>query len=218
MEVDLLKIKLISYTYNPIETIYRAYRTCYSKNIPTEIKIPNTKQEMISFIEKYIQHESPLEHCNFTFSIEGVSRSLSHQLVRHRLASYSQKSQRYVSEEGFDYVVPKSIKKNETVLDMYTSLMEVINETYHLFNDIYKIPKEDIRYILPNATTTNLIMTMNLREFRRFYAERSCKRAQWEIRKLAEMLMEEVKQAIPFADYKVKKCGVTCFDCQNIKP
>jgi thymidylate synthase (FAD) len=216
MEVDLLKIKLISYTYNPIETIYRAYRTCYSKNIPTEIKIPNTEQEMINFIKKYIQHESPLEHVGFTFSIEGVSRSLLAQLTRHRLASYSVQSQRYVSSGDFEYVIPQSIK-DKGWEDRYIMHMKYISNIY---KEMTKegIPKEDARYILPNATTTNVVMTMNLREFRHFYAERSCKRAQWEIRELAELLMNEVKQVIPFADYKVKKCGVTCFDCQNIKP
>lgn len=210
-----MKVKLMSYTQNPIEIIYKAYRTCYSKHPPTQIKTP-TESEMCKFIKKYIHHESPLEHVSFTFSIEGVSRSLSHQLVRHRLASYSQKSQRYVLESNFEYVVPSSIMNHENPLicNMYHNVMETIKTTYETF--INKgIPKEDARYILTNANTTDLVMTMNLREFRYFYAERSCNRAQWEIRELAELLMNEVKPVIQFADYRVKKCGTTCFECDK---
>lgn len=207
-----MNIKLLSHTEKPAETIYRAYRTCYSKEVPSKIKLKNN-EDMKKFIKKFIHHESPLEHCNFTFSIEGVSRSLSHQLVRHRLASYSQQSQRYVNGESFDYVIPSSIAEDREALEAYTYLMKAIDNLYWGLCNVLAIPKEDARYILPNATTTNLVMTMNLREFRHFYAERSCKHAQWEIRELADMAMKEVKKVIPFADYKAKKCGATCFEC-----
>lgn len=209
-----MTVEAMTFTQKPIETIYRAYRTCYSKSAPTDIKLPGTEEDMVKFIKKYIHHESPLEHASFTFSIEGVSRSLSHQLVRHRLASYSQKSQRYVNESGFKHIVPDSVRLNAQALGYYWHIMEEINKHYDALVSL-GIPKEDARYILPNAATTDLVMTMNLREFRHFYAERSCSRAQWEIRELAELLMDEVKQVVPFADYNVKKCGFTCFDCNK---
>lgn len=208
-----MKVKLLSCTKKPLETIYRAYRTCYSKDVPSKIKIKST-EEMERFIKEHIHHESPLEHCSLTFSVEGVSRSLSHQLVRHRIASYSQQSQRYVNMGSPDYVVPDSIRMNAQALEFYSHMLGDITKHYNALVNL-GIPKEDARYLLPNATTTNLVMTMNLREFRHFYAERSCKHAQWEIRELAEEAMNEAKNIIPFADYKAKKCGISCHECNE---
>lgn len=206
-----MKAKILSYTNNPIETIYIGYRNCYSKNAPSLIEIP-TEDEMIEFIKKFIHHESPLEHCNFTFAIEGVSRALSHQLVRHRIASYSQKSQRYVKEKNFDYVVPKTIKDNLGVHAKYEEIMSRIQLAYNWMTE-QGIPQEDVRYMLPNACETNLVMTMNVRELRHFLDERLCKHAQWEIRELAELIVKEVEKIIPFVIYKCRKCGKTCFEC-----
>lgn len=232
-----MNVKIISVTSNPIETIYRAYRVCYAKDIPTEIKIPTMEtsigdipdtEKMIDFIKSHAAHESPLEHVNITFAIEGVSRSLSHQLVRHRLASYSQQSQRYVNGNNFSYVTPKTVLQHnkwrsvhiEDVnggIDVNMDYEDMINTIFNMYNALLvdDIPKEDARYILPNATTTNLICTMNLREFRHFIDERACIHAQWEIRDLAFEMLKEVKKVLPFADYKARKCGATCFECVN---
>ena len=135
-------------------------------------------------------HESILEHAVFTFEIKGVSRALTHQLVRHRLASYSQQSQRYVGMENFSYIVPQSIRNNPDALDDYIKLMGRLTELYVelVSDDGYGIPEEDARYILPNACTTNIIVTMNARELLHFFSLRCCKRAQWEIRELANRM------------------------------
>jgi thymidylate synthase (FAD) len=206
-----MKVYLLSHTINPIETIYRAYKQCYAPGTAREIKIPSS-EEMAKFICKWMGkgHGSPIEHVSFTFSIEGVSRSLTHQLVRHRIASYSQQSQRYVDGKNFDFVIPKTIDNKS--INVYCDAIKKIKEVYNGLIEL-GVPKEDARYILPNATTSNIVVTMNLRSLRHFYDERSCKRAQWEIRELAEKMMAEVKEVIPFADYKAKKCGITCFEC-----
>ncbi|AUN23806.1 hypothetical protein RSJ21_00455 (plasmid) [Clostridium botulinum] len=209
-----MKVHLLSYTINPVETIYRAFRQCYAKGTARDIKIPSN-EEMISFICKWMGkgHESPVEHVSFTFSIEGVSRALTHQLVRHRIASYSHQSQRYVNGNNFDFVVPRTWQENVNSewIEQYKK------ETMRLYNELVGlgVPKEDARYILPNATTSNIVVTMNLRSLRHFYDERSCIRAQWEIRELANKMITEVKKIIPFADYKAKKCGITCFECES---
>jgi thymidylate synthase (FAD) len=222
-----MKVKIIDHTQNPIETIYRAYRICYSKDVPTEIKIPLTinplssvapdipdKQKMLEFIKSHMNHQSCLEHASFTFAIEGVSRALTHQLVRHRLASYSQQSQRYVDGSNFDFIIPKTIKENQynTISD-YTHILEEIQKCY---KDLISlgIPKEDARYILPNATTTNIIMTMNTRELINFLGERLCKHAQWEIREMAEEMRKQVNEILPIFNRKdIMRCGKTCNDC-----
>lgn len=230
-----MKVSILSYTANPLETIYIAYRTCYSKNSPTEIKIPTREQDnylftdtdkMAEFIKSHINHTSPMEHVSFTFAIEEVSRALSHQLVRHRLASYSQQSQRYVDGNNFDFFTPEAIKDaglenkyNEmqnTIKNYYLELQNGLNNYYKNQLEGFELKEkcnENARYILSNACFTNLVMTMNLVEFRHFYGERSCKHAQDEIQELAKLSMDKVKEIIPFADYKAKKCGITCNEC-----
>lgn len=155
-------------------------------------------------------HESVLEHAVFTFAIEGISRACSHQLVRHRMASYSQQSQRYVKMDGFKYVIPESI--NDIVLDevwdsdigfesvyaseVYTNLMNDIRDVYNLMIE-GGIPEEDARYILPNACKTNIVVTMNARELRHFFSLRCCERAQWEIKQVAEIMLALVREVAP---------------------
>ena len=148
-------------------------------------------------------HESVLEHWSATFAIEGISRACSHQLVRHRLASYSQQSQRYVNMEGFEYVIPESIsRRRDGDLDPYFYLQEY----EHLMKEISKlykgmvdagIPEEDARYVLPNACCTNIVVTMNARELRHFLELRLCNRAQKEIRELAQRMLECLKDECP---------------------
>ncbi len=151
-------------------------------------------------------HLSVFEHVSFTFAIEGVSRSLSHQLVRHRLASYSQKSQRYVNEAGFTYVTPGSISKDEELSANYNMLMDNIGRCYKWLIDS-GVPQEDARYILPNACTTQLVMTMNARELLHFFRLRCCNRAQWEIRELANKMLELCRKVAPVL---FEKAGAPC--------
>lgn len=218
-----MKISILSMTSNPIETLYRGYKVCVSKYTPTEVKIPRIDNilgmpidydKMIDLIKRHINHESVLEHVNFTFSIEGVSRSLLAQLTRHRLASFSVQSQRYVCGENFAFVIPETIKNNPEMLKEFNNHINMTKIRYKKMIDS-GIPKEDARSILPNATTTNVVMTMNLRELRHFYDERSCIHAQKEIRQLANKMMELVKEKLIFANFEARKCGKTCFECVN---
>ena len=147
-------------------------------------------------------HESILEHAVYTFEIKGVSRALTHQLVRHRIASYSQQSQRYVrmaysSRDCFDYVMPKSIWDNPEARALYDNHMRATAEVYGRLVDCYKLPMEDARYILPNACTTNIIVTMNARSMLNLFRYRTCERAQWEIRELANKMLKICKEVSP---------------------
>ena len=150
-----------------------------------------------------------LEHASFTFSISGVSRALTHQLVRHRIASYSQQSQRYVRLENPDFVIPESIRSDKIAREKYIKFIEYAWKVYRYL--LKKgIPKEDARYVLPNATTTHITVTMNARELHHFFRLRCCMRAQWEIRKIAYMMLEEVKKVAPII---FKNAGPPCDNC-----
>ena len=173
-----------------------ASKTCVSDHIPTDDEDVTRSLEMATASG----HTSVLEHWSATFAIEGISRACSHQLVRHRMASYSQQSQRYVRMDGFEYVVPKSIRENPIAYDDYMTVMRDLKEWYEVFvskEEGYGIPEEDARYILPNACCTNLVVTMNGRELLHFFNLRCCTRAQWEIRELAERMLELVKEVAP---------------------
>lgn len=204
-----------------------AIRTCYSHNKPTEIleeegekyfnRIANDGEggtEADRLIRHIMRsgHLSTTEHLNFTFSIEGVSRSLLAQLTRHRHFSYSVQSQRYVKLEssskskGFDYVIPPSVEKDEKTSDIFTIAMERIQEIYDLLRK-NGVPAEDARYVLPNATACNLVLTGNLRSLLEFYSKRSSNQAQWEIRSLAEKLKAAVIEVEPWVSDFFKKEG-----------
>ena len=186
-----LNVQLLEVTQNALSVIYSAARQCYSHEFAGDI-LENEKNfcKQEEFIEKIVNsgHLSPLEHVKFTFAIEGVSRALTHQLVRHRIASYSQQSQRYVKENNFEYVIPPSIEKDRKLKEEFKSIIDKIQKTY---NKILKTKSpQDARYVLPQATETKIVITMNARELLHFFEERCCARAQWEIRKLAyEMLL-----------------------------
>ena len=136
------------------------------------------------------------EHASFTFALSGVSRSLSHQLVRHRIASYSQRSQRYINESSFAVVIPPTVEADPVAKDEFKRVIRQIREGYHRLTAL-GIPKEDARYLLPNACQTQLIMTMNARSLLHFMALRCCRRAQWEIREFAWKLRAEVMKVAP---------------------
>ena len=192
-----MKVKLISYTPDPEKTVAIAARRCYSDLDSCDLARDLSSEEAIKLINIIIKagHLSPTEHASFTFAIAGVSRSLSHQLVRHRIASYSQQSQRYVSESEFEYITPPSIANNPKILEIYKKQIEEIKKAYSKMQEV--VPKEDARYILPNACETKLVMSMNCRSLYNFFERRLCQRAQWEIRGLAKMMLDCVKEVAP---------------------
>lgn len=203
-----MKIKLISYTPDPERMVAMSARLCYSPIGAEELVESMSKAQIESLLNKIVEmeHLSTLEHVSFTFAIEGVSRVLTHQLVRHRIASYSQQSQRYVSEHEFEYIMPPTIEKNLVAKEKFEQLMNSVRSTYDELIGL-GINKEDARYCLANATETKIVVTMNARTLLHFFQLRCCARAQWEIRRMAELMLAEVKQVAPLL---FKKAGPTC--------
>ncbi|HHX87202.1 MAG TPA: FAD-dependent thymidylate synthase [Firmicutes bacterium] len=202
-----MHVQLLAWTCEPERTVSAAARLCYSSDSVSELARKMTPQRQASFIEKLVDmgHQSPLEHASFTFGVEGVSRALSHQLVRHRIASYSQKSQRYVDESRFDFITPPSVAASSEAARVFTEQMENIREAYRQLCAM--VPREDARYLLPNACETKLVVTMNARSLLHFFQVRCCRRAQWEIRQLAGMMLQEVRRVSPLL---FKHAGPQC--------
>lgn len=201
-----MKVVLLSYTDNAVEICASAGKSCYS-DLPADelIGTGNPEKTLSSIID--MGHLSVIEHAVYTFSVSGVSRALSHQLVRHRIASFSQQSQRYVSMTDAEYVIPSTIKGNPRALKTYKDTMDRIWDAYA---DISLIaPEEDARYILSNACTTNITITMNARTLLHFFSLRCCNRAQWEIRELAEEMLRLCKEVSPII---FKKAGAPCIN------
>lgn len=193
-----MEVKILSYTQDPVMSIEKAASVCYDSKPSSDGKI------MKACVKS--GHASVVEHVSFEFEISGVSRALLAQLTRHRLASYSVRSQRYVSESGFSYVTPPSIAKDPDSLVTYDFMMKRIAEAYDSLVSS-GVPKEDARMLLPNACETKIVMTMNVRELMNFCHERMCSRAQWEIRELANKMKEKVKEIAPeIAEFMVPKC------------
>ncbi|SFM20755.1 FAD-dependent thymidylate synthase [Pelosinus propionicus] len=203
-----MKVKLISHTPEPERMVAMSARLCYSPVGAEELveNMSNTQVEKLVNKIVEMEHLSTLEHVSFTFAIEGVSRVLTHQLVRHRIASYSQQSQRYVSEHDFEYIMPPAIAANELARTKFEELMESIQNTYNELVEL-GVHKEDARYCLANAAETKIVVTMNARTLLHFFELRCCARAQWEIRSLAEIMLKEVKKIAPLL---FKKAGPTC--------
>ena len=190
-----MKVELLSITPECEKLIETAGRTCYQS------KVGNP-----SIIKSWIKsgHESVIEHASATFRISEVSRAMTHQLVRHRLASFSQQSQRYIEENGFSYVIPDSMLDNIDIYDTFEDTMNYIQESYNRLREL-GIKKEDARAVLPNATHTEIIMTINFRSLRNFLKLRGDQHAQKEIRMLAKNILEIVMQHAPnvFGDIEV---------------
>ncbi|AVQ47551.1 FAD-dependent thymidylate synthase [Clostridium botulinum] len=219
-----MKVKLLEYTPNAEKLIASAAKLCYSSSGIEDLQNNLDKEKVDKFLNMLMSygHESPIEHVSFTFGIEGVSRSLTHQLVRHRIGSYSQQSQRYVRLDQFEYVIPPSVEKDEEAKKIYIETMKNCQKSY---DDITNILKEkyindglraidaekkaieDARYVFPNACTSKIIVTMNARSLMNFFRHRCCNRAQWEIRELAETMLFEVKEVAPTL---FKYCGPGC--------
>lgn len=202
-----MNVELIQYTPDPEKVVAAAARLCYSPDPVPELLERLSDEKVAEFVRKLYSmgHLSTFEHVSFQFSIDGVSRALSHQLVRHRIASYSQRSQRYVKEVGFEFVMPPSIQRNPEALARFEKVMETLQEDYRELLAV--VPAEDARYILPNACTTSLMATFNARSLLNFLEHRTCVRAQWEIRQLAEKMLKLVQDVAPnlFA-----QAGPTC--------
>ena len=193
----MVKVKLLSYTTNPVDVIEEAASTCYDSS-PTGGKIMNHCYKS--------GHHSVLEFADFTFKISGVSRALTHQLVRHRLASYAQRSQRYCKETGFEFVTPPSIENNPEAAVLYQETMNYITNVYAKLLAM-QIPGEDARMVLPNACCSEICVKMNLRTFMNFCNERLCSCAQWEIRRMAKLMVKEVLKVAPDLErFLVPKC------------
>ncbi len=205
------KVELISYPSNVKKILYTAMRTCYSSTKPFDLFLKEIDEEkMLALINKIIEsgHTSTIEHVQFVFSISGISRACSHQLVRSRHLQYSQKSQRYVIGDGndypeylknFEYIVPSKIIENQEISKEYDELMEQIKAFYNKMV-ANNIPAEDARMILPNATETSLVLSGNLRAIKNFMGLRLCMHAQDEIRYLANEIKKEIVKVEPWTN------------------
>jgi thymidylate synthase (FAD) len=192
-----MKVVLLSYTKDAELLCATAAKTCYSQGSPSEIRGKVTNDKAGKLIEDVVGmgHHSVIEHAYYTFSLEGVSRALTHQLVRHRVASYSQQSQRYVNMLSAEYVMPKSVEADPEAVVIYRQAMEQAWESYQKLAE--RVPVEDARYVLPNACESNIMVTMNARELMHFFSLRCCERAQWEIREVAEEMLRLVQEVSP---------------------
>lgn len=214
-------VVLLERSQNATELVYASFRQCYSKEFVAKIwpKLLNgeiSASQKTSLIEETLKsgHVTPIEHVKFTFAVDGISRSLSHQLVRHRIASYSQQSQRYVDANQFEYITPPSVERNEKANEKFKETMKYLDNSYKeiqelLINDgrTKSQANEDSRYVLPNACETKIVITMNCSSLIHFAGLRSCKRAQWEIRKMSNDMMDICKEEVPVI---FKNIGARC--------
>jgi len=228
----MLNVQLVTYTPEPEKLIAAAAKMCYSSAGADELMEGLTPEKTVKFLDMLtdLGHESPIEHANFTFAVEGVSRSLLAQITRHRIASFSVQSQRYVKENRFAYVIPPEIASDEAALTRFSEAMDACHAQYLALAGLLeerhfktltaegvpekqararaeKMAIEDARYVLPNACETKLMMTMNARSLYNFFRLRCCSRAQWEIRELAWQMLFLCRDAAPalFA-----KAGPSC--------
>ena len=228
----MAKVTLLTHTPDPERYIAAAAKLCYSASGVDTLLDKLTNEKAAEFVEMLASmgHESPIEHVSFTFGIEGVSRSLLAQITRHRIASFSVQSQRYVREKQFSFVTPPEIEKDPETLAIYNQAMQNAIQSYDALADrlkerhtaelmaegmeekaarrqAEKMAIEDARFVLPNAADTNMIMTMNARELLHFFRHRCCNRAQWEIRQVAEEMLRLVKEVAP---HIFEKAGPPC--------
>lgn len=204
------RVELLASTPDALALVYAAFRQCYHIGFvgdmwPKLLAGEIAHDAQAEFIAKVMEsgHASPIEHVSFTFAIEGVSRALTHQLVRHRIASYSQQSQRYVDGSDFDYILPPAIAK---IPEAKARFEEFIAEVGGAYRDIKEIleehgrkekSKEDARFVLPQAAESKIVVTMNCRTLFNFFEHRCCTRAQWEIRKLATQMLALCRETLP---------------------
>lgn len=228
----MLHVTLIAHTPDPERVVAAAAKLCYSRVGATNLLDGLTEEKSAQFLNMLsdLGHASPVEHASFTFAIEGVSRSLLAQITRHRLASYSVQSQRYVRLDDFQFVVPPEVEKNPEAKEIFLAAMRDQAKAYLALaaslqkahqaelmaaglsekeakRKAEKLANEDARFVLPNACTTKMICTMNARSLLNFFSHRCCNRAQWEIRELATQMLQEVKAVAP---HLFEKAGPPC--------
>ena len=193
-----MKVSLLTHTPDPERAVAAASRQCYSKHSATKAFTefgPEDIRRQLGIILKN-GHLSVLEHASFTFAIEGISRACSHQLVRHRIASYSQQSQRFVRLKEIEFVVPEKIAADPRSNKIFADTLNTCREAYSQLVEA-GMPAEDARYVLPNAAPTKIVVTMNARALNNFFELRCCLSAQWEIRQLADEMLSLVKAVAP---------------------
>ncbi len=194
-----MNVTLLNFTPEPEKTVTLAARLCYSDNSILELEEKVKGVSIEKFLGRILKmgHLSVLEHASFTFGVEGISRATSHQLVRHRLASYSQQSQRYVTVKSPEFVTPGSISGDPKRKRRFE---DAVKKLYRLYGELVAegVPAEDARFLLPNAACTKIIITMNARELLHFYRLRCCERAQWEIRDMATRMLALSRKEAPF--------------------
>lgn len=203
-------VNLISKPADMLKTVYTACRTCYSADAPINIyNSTDDEEKMLKLIERVISsgHYSTIEHIQVSFAVSNVSRACTHQLVRHRHMSFSQKSQRYVKEKGqFDYIIPPTIDKNPELKEKFEKFMREISNIYTELTEA-GIPAEDARFVLPNAAASSMVASLNLREMIHLANLRLCTRAQYEIRTLVKLMCDVLVEQEPWLkSYLVPKC------------
>lgn len=195
-----MQVELLYHTPDPQRAIATAARLCYAPVGASELMETMPPERVTSVLSTIMKsgHFSTLEHASYTFAVDGVSRALTHQLVRHRVASFNQQSQRYVKfKNGLDVVKPHTVEDNPEASALFDEAIDAALATYRALLDA-GIPAEDARYVLPNAAETKIVITMNVRELLHFFELRCCNRAQWEIRELAHAMLELVRPTAPF--------------------
>lgn len=239
--IYIVKVELLSYTPDAEKIVAAAAKRCYARPDSESLLDGLDEEKTAAYVEMIagLGHDSVIEHASFTFGIEGVSRSLLAQITRHRLASFSVRSQRYLSENGFEYVVPPQIEENAEANAEFAEAMEDCRRHYQKISEIlFKSKKEklvssgmdekraeaaargsaneDARFVLPNACETKLIVTMNCRSLMNFFRLRCCNRAQWEIRRLATEMLRLVSAVAPHI-FKQAGPGCVCGECPEGK-
>jgi thymidylate synthase (FAD) len=202
-----IRVSLINHTPEPERSVALAGRLCYAAISVEDLKKNLTQAEVNRLVKLFLSsgHWSAIEHTSFTFAVEGVSRVCTHQLVRHRLASYNQQSQRYVKFDDYDFVIPSTLVES----GFEAKFAEQAAASFKLYREMVEagVPAEDARYILPQAGETKIVITMNARELWHFFTLRCCRRAQWEIRKMACLMLLEAQKVAPIL---FEKAGSSC--------
>lgn len=231
--IYIMKVELITYTPDADKLVAAAAKLCYAKSDIDTLMDKLTPDRVESFLKLLgdLGHESPIEHASFTFGIEGVSRTLLAQLTRHRIASFSVQSQRYVEKSGFEYITPPEIAAIPEAKAIYEDMMAKDAAAYDALREILvkkhtesfiaegmspdaaekaagKKANEDARFVLPNSCDTRIIMTMNTRSLYNFFRLRCCNRAQWEIRELATEMLRLCRSVAPLL---FAGAGPACF-------
>ncbi|MDR1088231.1 MAG: FAD-dependent thymidylate synthase [Coriobacteriales bacterium] len=195
-----MQVSLLYHTQDPERAVATAARLCYAPVGAAELRESMSAEQVQKILRVIMNsgHFSALEHASYSFAIEGVSRALTHQLVRHRIASFNQQSQRYVTLSGEpEIVVPETIGEDASLAALFHT---AVDTAYNAYQDLLDagVPAEDARYVLPNACTTKIVVTMNIRELLHFFELRCCRRAQWEIQELAGRMLQLAETTAPY--------------------